>query len=76
MRLVDLGGGAVAFENEGRADQVASLDPQALRALGLSAQAVDSYLRYRHGSPAFGGQASESPAAAPVGGAASAAKSD
>jgi hypothetical protein len=50
MRVVDLGGGNVAFEVEGTADHVGNLDPHDLLASGWSSQAVAIYNRYRDGS--------------------------
>jgi hypothetical protein len=50
MRIVQLGGGAVAFEPEDAADRVGSFDARTLRDRGWSDEAIRNYERYRDGS--------------------------
>jgi hypothetical protein len=47
MRVVQLGGGAVAFEVEGQSDRVGSLDPHELHRRGWKQEVVENYLRYK-----------------------------
>jgi hypothetical protein len=46
MRRIELGGGAVAFELEGQADRIGSLDPDELARRGWKPEVVANYLRY------------------------------
>ncbi len=50
MVRLDLGGGAVAFEMEGDADRVGSLDPGELIKRGWPSELVENYRRYRERS--------------------------
>ena len=50
MRLVDIGGGAVAFETEGTEDYVSNLNTSTLRQSGWSEQAIATFERFRTGS--------------------------
>jgi hypothetical protein len=50
MYRLNLGGGAVAFEVEGEADRVGSLDPDELAKLGWPAEMVENYRHYRQRS--------------------------
>jgi hypothetical protein len=47
MFMLELGGGAVAFEIEGEADRVGSVDPNELIKRKWPAEVVENYLRYR-----------------------------
>jgi hypothetical protein len=61
MRRIELGGGAVAFELEGQADRIESLDPVELSRRGWKPKVVENYLRYSKQSNALDLDVSQSP---------------